>query len=169
MLPPNRVNTCLPAGIASRWEADTVKAFERISVVDVFKMKKDKIDQFLNKVTNWASAQPDILALALIGSYARDAATDTSDVDLVLISTNPKQYLQDPGWVHQFGVVEKQQVEYYGLLTSIRVWYTDGREVEYGITDGRWSAIPLDEGSQRVISDGMLVLFEQNHILSRHQ
>jgi predicted nucleotidyltransferase len=131
-------------------------------------MTKDKIDQFLNDVTNWASAQSDILALALIGSYARDAATETSDVDLVLISSNPERYLQDSDWVQQFGIVEKQQVEDYGLLISIRVWYADGREVEYGITDERWAAIPLDEGSRRIISDGMRVLFEQNHILSRH-
>ena len=62
-----------------------------------------------------------------------------------------------------------QQAEDYGLITSIRVWYIDGREIEYGITDERWAAIPLDEGSRRVISDGMQVLFEQNHILSRHQ
>lgn len=131
-------------------------------------MTKDKIDQFLYDVTNWASAQSDILALALIGSYARDAATETSDVDLVLISSNPERYLQDSDWVQQFGIVEKQQVEDYGLLISIRVWYADGREVEYGITDERWAAIPLDEGSRRIISDGMRVLFEQNHILSRH-
>lgn len=131
-------------------------------------MTKDKIDQFLNDVTNWASAQSDILALALIGSYARDAATETSDVDLVLISSNPERYLQDSDWVQRFGIVEKQQVEDYGLLISIRVWYADGREVEYGITDERWAAIPLDEGSRRIISDGMRVLFEQNHILSRH-
>jgi predicted nucleotidyltransferase len=132
-------------------------------------MTKDKINQFLNEFTNWASAQSDVQALALIGSYARGTTTETSDVDLVLISTNPKQYLQDSSWTQQFGVIEKQQVEDYGLLTSIRVWYTDDREVEYGITDERWAAIPLDEGSRQVISDGMRVLFEQDHILSRHQ
>ncbi|MBK8781461.1 MAG: nucleotidyltransferase domain-containing protein [Anaerolineales bacterium] len=132
-------------------------------------MTKDKISQFLNKVTNWASTQSDIQALALVGSYARNAATETSDVDLVLITANPNQYLQNSDWILQFGAVEKQQVEDYGLLTSIRVWYIDGREIEYGITDERWAAIPLDEGSRRVISDGMQVLFEQNHILSRHQ
>jgi predicted nucleotidyltransferase len=132
-------------------------------------MTEDKISQFLNEVTNWASTQPDIQALALVGSYARNAATETSDVDLVLITTNPYQYLQNSDWILQFGVVEKQQVEDYGLLTSIRVWYVDGREIEYGITDERWAAIPLDEGSRRCISDGMRVLFERNHILSRHQ
>ena len=75
-----------------------------------------------------------LLALK-IGSYARNTAAETSDVDLIIITANPSQYFQNPDWILQFGVVEKQQVEDYGLLTSIRVWYIDGREIEYGITD----------------------------------
>ena len=53
-------------------------------------------------------------------------------------------------------------------MTSIRVWYSDGLEVEYGITDERWTAVPLDEGSRQVIADGMQVLFERGTVLSRH-
>jgi predicted nucleotidyltransferase len=132
-------------------------------------MKIETVNQFLSDVTEWASNQPDIQTLALIGSYARNAATETSDVDLVLIVTDPNRYLQDTSWVQQFGTVKEQQTENYGLLISIRVWYTDGREVEYGITDERWSAIPLDEGTRRVIADGMRVLFERGNVLSRHQ
>ncbi len=66
-------------------------------------------------------------------------------------------------------MVETQQIEDYGLLTSIRVWYADGHEIEYGITDERWSAVPLDEGSRQVIAAGMRVLLERGNILSRHQ
>lgn len=131
-------------------------------------MISDQVAKFLNQVTVWASARADILALALVGSYARNAAKETSDVDLVLIAADPGQYLKDQSWLQRFGTVEKSQVEDYGLLTSIRVWYHDGLEIEYGITDERWSAIPLDAGTQRVIGDGMRVLFEHDDILSRH-
>jgi predicted nucleotidyltransferase len=131
-------------------------------------MISDQVALFLKQMTQWASAQADILALALVGSYARNAAKETSDVDLVLIAVDPGQYLKDQSWVQRFGTVEKSQVEDYGLLTSIRVWYRDGLEIEYGITDERWAAIPLDAGTQRVIADGMRVLFECDDILSRH-
>ena len=131
-------------------------------------MTIDKITQFLNEITNWAFLRADILALAVVGSHARGAATPTSDLDLVLICTDPAQYLQNTDWVRQFGDVAKQQVEDYGLLTSLRVWYSAGPEVEFGLTDENWAAQPLDEGSRRVISDGMRVLFEKDHILSRH-
>ena len=132
-------------------------------------MTANKVDQFLSDFTQWASTQSDIQALALVGSYARNAATETSDVDLVLITVEPNQYLQNLNWVQRFGTVEKQQVEDYGLLISIRVWYADGREIEYGITDERWAAVPLDEGTRQVMADGMQILFEQGNILSCYQ
>jgi len=131
-------------------------------------MAPERVPQFLQEVTGWASARADILGLALVGSYARGTATAASDVDLVLIAVDPGRYLHDTDWVQRFGMVTKQQVEEYGLLVSLRVWYREGLEVEYGLTDERWSALPLDEGTRQVIADGMQVLFERGPILSRH-
>jgi hypothetical protein len=68
--------------------------------------------------------------------------------------------------VQQFGIIEKKQIESYGLVKSIRVYYREGLEVEYGITDRSWVAVPLDAGTQRVINDGLRILFERNNILS---
>ena len=132
-------------------------------------MNKSRIDQFLREITDWAFTRPDLLALAVVGSHARGVASPTSDLDLVMIATDPAPYLHNTDWVHQFGMVEKQQIEDYGLLTSLRVWYTAGPEVEFGLTDERWAALPLDEGTRRVMDDGMRVLIDKDHILTRHQ
>ena len=48
----------------------------------------------------------------------------------------------------------------------MRAWYSVGHEVEYGFTDETWSALPLDEGTKKVISGGMEILFERGPILS---
>ncbi len=120
------------------------------------------------KVTLWAADQPDVLGLALVGSYAKGTATEDSDIDLVLISRNPDRFLDDEGWVTRFGELEKCQLEYYGLLTSLRVWFAEGCEIEFGITDEGWVADPLDSGTRQVIQDGMRILFERENILSRH-
>ena len=132
-------------------------------------MPADKVNQFLNEFTDWVQTQSDIEAVALVGSYARNTATETSDVDLVVITSQPSSYLRNLDWIQRFGQIHQQQIEDYGKLKSIRVWYTDGCEVEYGITDESWAALPLDEGTQGVISDGMRVLFEREPVLSRHQ
>jgi hypothetical protein len=70
--------------------------------------------------------------------------------------------------MERFGTVESHQTEDYGKLISLRVFYRDGYEVEYGITTPDWAALPLDAGTRQVISDGMVVLFERGDVLSRH-
>ena len=129
----------------------------------------ESAERFLNRFSRWALKQANIEAVALVGSHARNAAIAASDVDLVIITTRPEMYLQDQCWVAYFGKVERQQTEDYGLLTSIRACYVGGPEVEYGITDESWSALPLDDGTRAVISDGMKIMFERGPLLSRHQ
>ncbi len=127
----------------------------------------EHIRSFLDAFVEWASAQADVQGVALVGSYARGAARDDSDIDLILLTDQPRKYLDDLTWLERFGAVEKHQTEDYGKLTSVRVWYPNGQEVEYGITTPDWAAVPLDAGTRRVISDGMIVLFERGMLLSR--
>jgi predicted nucleotidyltransferase len=94
----------------------------------------DHIRGFLDAFVDWASDQSDVQAIALVGSFARGAAKDDSDIDLVTLTDQPKKYLDDIKWAERFGRVEKHQTEDYGKLISIRVWYQNGSEVEYGIT-----------------------------------
>lgn len=116
--------------------------------------KPRNVHQFLGEFSRWTASQPGILATALLGSYARNEATEASDVDLIIIATEPKTYLQDTRWAQRFGTISRQQVESYGKVTSLRIWYSGSHEVEYGFTDESWSGLPLDEGTRKVISDG---------------
>ena len=52
----------------------------------------------------------------------------------------------------------------YGKVSSLRVWYLGSHEVEYGFTDETWSAWPVDDGTRKVISDGMQILWERGGI-----
>jgi predicted nucleotidyltransferase len=94
----------------------------------------EHIRDFLNMFVNWASAQEEMQAVALVGSYARGTARDDSDIDLILLTEEPQRYLEEVKWIERFGLVQKHQAEDYGKLISIRVWYQNGVEVEYGIT-----------------------------------
>jgi predicted nucleotidyltransferase len=129
----------------------------------------EHIRDFLDTFVPWASMQEDIQGIALVGSYARGVAKEDSDIDLVILTDHPQIYLADLKWTERFGVVEKHQVEDYGKLISLRVWYQGGHEVEYGITTPDWAATPLDAGTREVILGGMVVLFERGLLLSRHE
>src|SRR5215472_17434130 len=57
--------------------------------------RKKQVRQFLSEFRRWAVSRPDILTVALVGSYARNDATGTSDVDLAIVAEQPLIYLQD--------------------------------------------------------------------------
>ena len=133
-------------------------------------MKMNKpIHDFLDAFVAWASNQPDVQGVALVGSHARGTAKEDSDIDLVILTDKPRKYLDEIQWTKRFGVVEKHQTEDYGKLISSRIWYQNGPEVEYGITTPDWAATPLDTGTREVIQNGMVVLFERGPLLSQHE
>jgi len=133
-------------------------------------MKKTiQVIDFIEDFMRWSTKRRDIRAAALVGSYARDAAKETSDVDLVIIANDPQKYINDTEWARVFGVVIAKNVEDYGKLTSLRIWYESGLEIEYGFTTREWVKNPLDKGTKRVIDNGMRVLFEKEVLLSPHE
>ncbi len=124
-----------------------------------------EIDEFLRRVQEWAEQQADIEAVLLVGSYARGAARPDSDVDLVILTTRPERYVDSVSFAGQFGSISKWQTEDWGRVTSQRVWYQDGLEVEFGITLPDWSARPLDPGTRAVLSDGAQAVFDRSGAL----
>jgi predicted nucleotidyltransferase len=125
-------------------------------VVSVLKeMRAQRVVTFLAAFATWAAERREIHAVALVGSYARDEASETSDVDLIVITDNPAPYLQNSTWSDTFGEVTRLELEEYGKVTSLRVWYSDGLEVEYSFTDLAWIATPIDEGTRVIVANGL--------------
>src|SRR5580765_2734340 len=106
---------------------------------------KARLDGFLFEFKRWAATETGIHAVALIGSHARNTATSESDVDLIVIISPPNIYLEHRQWTALFGNVLRDQLEKYERCTSLRVWYDEGFEVEFGFVDESWAALPLDE------------------------
>ena len=62
--------------------------------------------------------------------------------------------MRDRRWVETFGSVIRQDTEHYGKVVSLRVHYASQLEVEFGLTDPSWAAVPLE------------VLFERDSLMS---
>ena len=124
-------------------------------------------DELVKAVALWAENHVDIVSVALVGSHARGNARVDSDVDLVLQCASPARYLEDLSWISEFGVAKDVSVEDYGVVQSVRVFYEDGPEVEYGITSSKWATLPLDEGTLKVLRDGVKVLLDRDGSLNR--
>lgn len=133
------------------------------------------IDLILRLVVAWATAQPNIRAVALVGSHARGTARPDSDIDLMLLATDPESFRADATWVVQIywyaigTCPQKWQDEEYGKAWSRRVWLADCRwPVELTFASLNWANLgPLDAGTRQVISDGCRILHDPARSASR--
>lgn len=125
--------------------------------------------RILDEVVRWAEGEPLLTGVALIGSHARGAVRTDSDVDLMILSAEPGRYLGDTSWLRLFGEVASCTEEDWGLVTSLRVFYAHGLEVEFGLATPAWAALPVDAGTRRVVADGMHILYDPNNVFGRLQ
>lgn len=128
-------------------------------------MRDSRLRRFLDGISQWAKSQPDMVGVALVGSHTRGTATDASDIDLVLLTDQPRRYLENAEWTGRFGEVQRLQVEDWGMVTSLRVWYAAGPEVEFGFRTPAWATPPIDQGTQQVIAGGLHILWDRDRLL----
>jgi predicted nucleotidyltransferase len=90
-------------------------------------------EDFIEKTKNWGINEPFVEAIILVGSYTRGTQKADSDIDLVIITSNKQYYIDNTQIFSAFGLIDSSNIEYYGECTSIRIWYKNGVEVEFGM------------------------------------
>lgn len=118
-------------------------------------------EDFFNEIKEYAMNISHIESVIIVGSYARGANKEHSDLDIVIITSNKSEMIANPDFIQESGEVCKQQIEYYGACTSIRAWYKGGKEVEFGIVEPSWISMPLDTGTYKVLSDGYKIIIDK--------
>lgn len=88
-----------------------------------------------DRVMHWLRQQPDIVAVLLVGSLARDdgSADQWSDLDFLIYTATPDKYLQDTGWIHQFGEVWVMMTMMEGDLPEHLVLMEGALKLDLGI------------------------------------
>ncbi len=109
--------------------------------------------------------QDNIIGVFLVGSYARNAAQASSDLDLVILTDNVEIYLKDSTWAEKFGIITNVLDEDWGLLKTKRVYYNTGLEVEFNFTTSEWLKSPTDEQTKKVLADGYVILVDKTGAL----
>ena len=132
--------------MASRDEVDTAvqKAFEAVVAV--------------------LHARARIDVVLLVGSYARGEQKPSSDIDFVILSPDTKELIARHEWTEIVGPARKVVLEDWGAIQSVRVFY-DQCEIEYGLGDPSWLALPLDAGTESVLRDGYRVLYDRKAVM----
>ncbi|MDF2606858.1 MAG: Nucleotidyltransferase domain [Bacillales bacterium] len=125
-----------------------------------------KTDFFLKKFKEWAEQQSHIKGVAIVGSFARGDFHSNSDVDLTIISTNKVHTLESIKKDFIFCGIHNFALEEWGILTSLRILYDNGVEVEYGVVTDQWVNEPLDEGTKNVVKNGFKIICEEENIFN---
>ncbi|WP_117168023.1 nucleotidyltransferase domain-containing protein [Paraliobacillus sediminis] len=125
-----------------------------------------KVKLLLEDFKEWSKQESYIKGVAVVGSFARGDFHSNSDVDLTIISTNKDLTLEIIKNDFNFGDIESFTVEEWGILTSLRILYDNGLEVEYGVVTDQWVNEPLDEGTKNVVKNGFKVITEKENIFN---
>lgn len=134
-------------------------------------MTPDDARRLQDGLAAWARGEPGCRALALVGSWARDAARPDSDLDLMLLATDRDRWAGDDRWLRQaldeLGFPSAAtSPEAYGVTLAWRVRLAPQMEVELGIADTLWARLdPVDAGTRRVVTDGLKPLVDKDGLL----
>jgi len=136
-------------------------------------MNSEKLEDILNLLARFAEADPEILAMALCGSWARGTARDDSDIDLSII-VKDKIRFKDIKWLKTIGFEKiNDKLEHYIDKTYGRVWsrhvfLKSGTEIEFSFADESWADCENpDTGTVKVVSDGYRIMYDPFNILQR--
>ncbi len=126
-----------------------------------------EINEVIDRITRWARGREDIVGLILVGSCARDAARQDSDVDVVLLTADESRYLREDAWAVELGLGGRIRTRSWGPITERRYSTASGLEVELNIGSPTWAKTdPVDSGTYRIVTDGARVLHDPAGILA---
>jgi len=105
---------------------------------------------------------PSIITVLIVGSYARNEQKEGSDIDLVVITNEKEKLIIEDKWIKMFGEPKDKVIEEWGEIKSLRVKYKE-YEIEFGIGTEEWIRMPLDRGTERVLRDGYIIIFDRGN------
>src|SRR5208282_698685 len=89
-----------------------------------------EVEDVLAIASSWARHHAEVRGLALVGSWAREAAHASSDVDLVLLTDRPTIFTDQRDWTEDLGAVGVTREQQCGPVAERRLLLASGLELE---------------------------------------
>ena len=120
-------------------------------------------------VAGWVGLAPELRGLALVGSWARGDPGLDSDLDLVVLSEEPEQFLGDLSWLGAVGLecagyaVASHRCVRYGVVGSHHLQLVPVAEVELSFASLHWAATdPVAAGTLTVVRGGLKIIVDKD-------
>jgi uncharacterized protein len=128
----------------------------------------------IEQVTAWAKTQPDIVAVALVGSWARGNPTKRSDIDFMILSETPGARLIGIHWTkemcrtHLSSPLKNWKNGFYGAVWSRHILLRNGQRIKLSFVARSWASVsPLNPGTRYVVQDAFQILYDPEGMLSK--
>jgi predicted nucleotidyltransferase len=129
--------------------------------------RRHAADDLVVRAIRWAASQDDILALLMLGSWARGNPRMDSDVDLIVLTDQVERYLDGEELIRWSGAVRVIREQNWGAIEERRLSLPSGLEVEIGLGSPSWAAVaPVDPGTREVVADGARILYDPDGLLA---
>lgn len=93
-----------------------------------------EVGAFIGRLEKWATDRDDVVAVAIVGSWAGDSAREDSDVDVVLLTDDVSVFLEGDGWIAEFApAAELVRKAEWGAIAERRLRLPSGLEIELGV------------------------------------
>lgn len=143
--------------------------------VDILEsMRTAHVDSIVSAVAGWALHREDTRAMALIGSWARGDAHQTSDIDLLLLSDCAHEYRRRQEWITEIDFestgyrVASLQDTSYGVVWSCHIALLPPGKVELTFAPHTWARTDtVDAGTLRVVKDAFRIIFDKDEMLAK--
>jgi uncharacterized protein len=133
--------------------------------------RNSEYEAVVGRVCRWAASRTDIVAVGVVGSWARGTQRPDSDVDIVVLTADTAAYLDSDDWIENafdttLPVIRRAE---WGVLTERRLLLPSGLDLEMGFVEPSWAKTdPIDPGTREVVRDGGLVaVYDPDGMLSR--
>ena len=131
------------------------------------------VDRILQMVETWAETQPEIHAVALVGSWARGQAKADSDIDLMFLTPNSQLFFLNPNYFGSFPwhKLSLKVIDYYdrtyGVVKSRHFCFSQGQKIEFSFGYTNWADTnPIDAGTLAVASSGLKIIYDPDRLLT---
>lgn len=129
--------------------------------------RRRQFRDLLARAAQWAEERADVLAVGVVGSWARGDERMDSDVDVVIVVEDVGPYVRFDGWAQALGAQEMTRTRAWGVLRERRFVTRSGLEVEAGFVPPEWARTdPVDAGTRRVATDGLRIVHDPHGLLA---
>ena len=125
-------------------------------------------------VRNMVYVRDDLRALAVCGSWARGDAQPTSDLDLLVIATEPADWRRDLNWITGLPyylagcAYHGHRIAPYGIAWSAHIALTPHAELELTFAPVSWAQVdPVDPGTCAVVAGGFESVLDKDDRIAR--